>query len=459
MECLVFMKGDSMEVSTQYSKDYYAGYRSDSGKTVAGSFAFSLDNDDENIAAQAASESTAEALTTEELYYQQANVIKITQQEAAQEQTKKIGVGFLFVDNVGLGMTASQILNGDSDKIVVRVQVTSGETYDVDLSEVDPSNASAIEMFAFCEYADANGTGVDDTWGSWHALKEFSTSFGESLEYPSVDAAVSEKTDWTKALSESKYTITKESTGETMSAADVFKMLKETLVEAHKLTAEKAKKTDDWREMDDAQWDKLIESIDNYLDDFKEELEHMEEVMEEAARKATADAPADMRAAAASKAMLKVMANGIAGEENDTDVSDLEKMSWMYNLETDDQVILATAKMATETASDAMSKAQEIALTGDTTEGISETGGVTECASSELNEDNRKTWTITAFTEQGIVSKKCVDGVVTQQWEINYKNPGDYKRVTDFLAGFDEDTDWKFAGSKEFWEDFLGYID
>jgi hypothetical protein len=362
----------------------------------------------------------------------------------------------LFVDNVGLGMTASQVLNGDSDKIVVRVQVTSGETYDVDLSEVDPSNASAIEMFAFCEYADANGTGVDDTWGSWHALKEFSTSFGESLEYPSVDAAVNEKRDWTKALSESKYTITNESTGETMSAADVFKMLKETLVEAHKLTAEKAKKTDDWREMDDAQWDKLIDSIDNYIDDFKEELEHMEEVMEEAARKATADAPADMRAAAASKAMLKVMANGIAGEENDTDVSDLEKMSWTYNLETDDQVILATAKMATEAASDAMSKAQELALTGDTTEGISETDGVTECASLQV-ENDKKTWTITAFTEQGIVSKKCVDGVVTAQWEIAYQNPGDYKRVMDYLAGFDEDADWTFAGSRKFWEDFLGY--
>ena len=61
-------------------------------------------------------------------------------------------------------------------------------------------------------------------------------SFGEALECSSLEDAANQKRNWTKALSESKYTVTREATGEKMSAADVFKMLKETFIEEHKLT-------------------------------------------------------------------------------------------------------------------------------------------------------------------------------------------------------------------------------
>lgn len=38
---------------------------------------------------------------------------------------------------------------------------------------------------------------------------------------------------------------------------------------------------------------------------------------------------------------------------------------------------------------------------------------------------------------------------------MKYKNPEDAEKVWDFLARFDKDADLKFAGSKEFWENFL----
>lgn len=242
---------------------------------------------------------------------------------------------------------------------------------------------------------------------------------------------------------------------ETMSAADVFKMLKETIVEEHKLTPDNIKKEDDWREMTDEQWDKLIEHIDKYIDDFKEELEEMKELQEEAAMKGAAKAPADMKALAASNAALKAAANGIAGEASDSGVSHLEKISWTYDMKTDDQVILATAKMANEFAPDMLSKSQELALTGDTTVGTCEVENAKECASVDKDNEKKKTWTITAFTEQGIICNECTDGVTRELWRMDYKNPDDYKKVWDFLGQFEKDADLKFAGEKDFWEDFL----
>lgn len=458
-----------MEVHTQYAGGYYAGYKSATKTTTDASFGevTGIDDTDSTANQVVSGKLYTETVTTEELYYQQINIsasTQIPQADIKQEEMRSLGIGFLFIGNMGMGMSASQIMNDGSKDVIVRVKVAKGEnsfeTFDVNLSEVDPKNASAIEMFAFCQYADANGTGVDDKWGSWHALKEFSTPFGEALEYSSLEDAANQKRNWTKALSESKYTVTKEATGEKMSAADVFKMLKETVIEEHKLTSDNIQKEDDWREMDDEQWDKLIEHIDKYIEDFKEELEYMEEIQEEAAMKAMADAPADMRAIAASKAMLSAMANGIAGGEPDGDASYLEKISWTYNMQTDDQGILATAKMANEFAPDMISKSQEMALTGDTSVGISETENVKECASLEEDE-SKKVWTITAFGQDGIVCTQCTMGGESKElWRLDYKNAGDAQKVWDFLARFDKDADLKFAGSQKFWDDFLtGNID
>lgn len=384
-----------MEVNTQIANGYYSAYRSTKRVDVKEMSAFTLKTDCDSSAF-----------------------------DQTIPETKSLGIGFLFVGDHGYGMSAEQILNGDSDGILVRVKITKGEnnfeTYDVNLSEVDTGSATVIEMFALCQYADANGTGVNSTWGSFHALKTFSTPFGERLEYSSLEEAVSEKRNWGKALSESKLTLEKQSTGETLSAADVFKMLKDTMLEAHKLTKENIKKEDDFRKMSEDQWDKLIAYVDKYIDDRKKELERLKELQEEAIMKGAASAPADTKTIAASKAALIAAANGIVGE-----------------------------------IPDVLSKAQELALTGDTTTGISETENAKECATLDESDEKKKTWTITAFTEQGIICSECTDGVTRELWRLEYKNPEDCQKVWDYLGQFDKDDDLKFAGSKSFWEAFL----
>lgn len=379
--------------------------------------------------------------------------------EQKRESIKDLGIGFLFVGNLGMGMSASEVTSSAPDEVIVRVKVSKGgnatETFDINISAVDARNASAIEMFALCQYADVTGTGVDDKWGSWHALKQFSVPAGEVLEYATLEDAVNKKQDWTKALSESSDIIERKSTGETMSAADVFQMLKETMIKEHRLTSDNIKNEEDWREMDAEEWDKLIERIDQYIDALKEELEHMEEIRKEAVWKAMAEAPAAMRTSATSKAMLKVAANGIVGAETDEDVSQLEKNSWTYDLQTEDQVSLATAKLANEYGADMLSKSQEMALIGDTSVGIREAEKLMESASVAENEEKKKIWTITTYTEQRIICNRSEDGITKELWRLDYKNAGDAGKVWSFLSGMERDTDLGFAGIKSFWENFL----
>lgn len=55
----------------------------------------------------------------------------------------------------------------------------------------------------------------------------------------------------------------------------------------------------------------------------------------------------------------------------------------------------------------ALSRFEEVQLTGTTTVGVSQTDTGTECASVEEDENKEKVWTITAFGEDGIVSTRC----------------------------------------------------
>ena len=387
---------------------------------------------------------------------------KLKEETEEDERITPLGIGFANAGNMGYGMSASLVEKPGCDDTIVRVKIATGngsESVEVNLSKFDPKNATAVEMFAYCQYKDACGEGINSKWGSWNAMKTV-ISPTDGIDFGSLDSIINEKMNWTGALAKSKTILEKERTGEKLSAADLLKMFKE----SHKLSARGLKELEDWRDMSDDEWDKMLEGIDKYIDAFKERLKQMREMQEEAARKAALEAPSDRKTVAASTAALNVAANGFdggsgaEGEEEDglstADGADHEK-NWTKKLKTDDQTILRSAKAAQDMEKMAMSKFQEVALTDETTVGVERAEGVTECASVQEDENGKKTWTITAFTEQGIISKKYQDGKIISQWELKYKNPQEAKKVWDFLAEFDKDDDLKFAGSKSFWEAFL----
>ncbi len=116
-------------------------------------------------------------------------------------QYKSLGMGFLNVGDTGYGMRATQIINPDSEDTIVRVSIALGgnefRDYDVNLSEIDPSNASAVEMFAYCQYADSTSEG-SYKWGITTSQSYFPKD--NTKDFDSDDAIV----DWLTQYSDNK---------------------------------------------------------------------------------------------------------------------------------------------------------------------------------------------------------------------------------------------------------------
>lgn len=136
------------------------------------------------------------------------------------------GMGTLSVGNMRYVMTASEVFKLGSDDAIVRVHV-GDQDIDVNINEVDPKHASAVEMFAFCQYADAHDTGTGYTFGSYSVLNGIIDPM-KKTEYASLDDAISKKSNWSEAISGSKVSFTKEYTKEKYDSSVLLKMLKET---------------------------------------------------------------------------------------------------------------------------------------------------------------------------------------------------------------------------------------
>lgn len=136
------------------------------------------------------------------------------------------GMGTLSVGNMRYVMTASEVFKPGSSDAIVRVHV-GDQDIDVNINEVDPKHASAVEMFAYCQYADAHDTGTEYTFGSYSVLNGIIDPL-KKTGYASLDDAISKKSNWSETISSSKVSFTKEYTKEKYDSSVLFKMLKET---------------------------------------------------------------------------------------------------------------------------------------------------------------------------------------------------------------------------------------
>lgn len=110
---------------------------------------------------------------------------------------------------MGYGLIAMLPESSTPDNPII--QIISGvggkrEVYNIDISKIDPRNATEMEMFALCSYADEMGQGTGDSLGSYHtlslscALAKYNGYTGElNEEPPSWDQFANRRMDWTKA--------------------------------------------------------------------------------------------------------------------------------------------------------------------------------------------------------------------------------------------------------------------
>lgn len=353
--------------------------------------------------------------------------------------------------------------------------------YEVRVNDVDPNNATELEMFALMSYMEDVGMIEKHGIASYSKMK----AYASQSEYDGVCSGIydeqafwDKKQDWFAIIDNAKQTFSGmtetysqsvecgkllsylEKWNTKVSSKDLFSEAVQKFRDDNQLSAQELKEEKDWREMTDEEWDKMLEGVDEYIDAFKERLRQLKEIQDEAAQKAALEADSGMRATAASAAALSAAANGFGGTseadaESQTEDDVKHEKNWTKNLKTDDQTVLRTAKEAQEMENKALSRFEEVQLTGTTTVGVSQTDTGTECASVEEDENKEKVWTITAFGEDGIVSTRCQNGKIIDSWEIKYTNPNDAKKVQDFIGRFEKDANLIFSGSKDFWEEFL----
>ena len=219
--------------------------------------------------------------------------LETIEDEPAELQTKDLGFGFVLSPGSAFGMTATQIINPDSDDVIVRVKMSEasgGETFDVNISEVDPRSATAIEMFAYCQYADSIGKGIaKSNFPSWNTVNRYMDPSGV-FEFDSVEQAATKKFNWVEAISESDIYYKRESTGEILGSKDILEML----MESYKKIHEKDDEDGDWRKMTDEEWEKLLARVDADIDDMVERVKEETEVAKEAQAKAELEKEAEL---------------------------------------------------------------------------------------------------------------------------------------------------------------------
>ena len=385
----------------------------------------------------------------------------VTEEKAPEEVVTPLGIGFANAGMMGYGMSAALVERAGSDDTIIRVKISTGsgtEEIDVNLSDFNPKNATPVEMFAYCQYMDAIGEGVNSKWGSWNAMKSISSPY-DGCDFGSLENIMNKKMDWSGKLSKSQISWMDPKTNEiNMSAADLIKMLEE----SHKLTSKELKEEKDWRDMSDEEWDKMMEGIDKYIDAFKERLKQMKEMQEEAARKAALEAEAGHETIAASQAALAASSGfgGTASAETDDSEGTMSaegevehEKNWTKILNTDDQTILRTAKEAQKMEKMAQRKIEDIV--NDAEYSSYEYIFIADKMDRKENsEDEKEPLRLIAMDRNGI--RLINDETHEYEWEIKFNSEEEYRRAAKIMDWAGNNPNIRLsAADKSQWLDFL----
>ena len=154
---------------------------------------------------------TASGVYTNE--YKSKNITKQTKEYSMKTETSRsndgvLGIGFLHEKNSNMhyGMCAKYADDYSEDVPVIKVTVqkpNGKEEYHININDVDPRNATEIEMFALCNYADAKGMGTGGTFGSWYTLNYYRDNASHNGYFEFInetDSFKSVKQDWMKMV-------------------------------------------------------------------------------------------------------------------------------------------------------------------------------------------------------------------------------------------------------------------
>ena len=127
------------------------------------------------------------------------------------EGGKTIGFGTIIDrdSNCGWCMIAKYAADSTPENPIIYVETNYGgktSTYNIEINQIDPQNASRLEMFALASYADDRGIGCQSTFGTYNTLNNLEEMaihngyFGADAKGTSTwEQFEKAKLDWEKA--------------------------------------------------------------------------------------------------------------------------------------------------------------------------------------------------------------------------------------------------------------------
>lgn len=130
-----------------------------------------------------------------------------------------------YNDSLSYGMLAFHSDKSTAEDPIIKISCNYGgqqRYYDVHVNEVDPRNASAVEMFALCSYMDEEGITDGGTFGSYAKLHTMGSNASMINGFIDLDDSsnYNVKVDWIKMLKEmaSEYLKTPETYAQSLAA-------------------------------------------------------------------------------------------------------------------------------------------------------------------------------------------------------------------------------------------------
>ena len=134
-----------------------------------------------------------------------------TTEDKKEDNGKILGLTMIKDPNANIfwGMKAKYAEDSTSQNPIIQVESNYGgktSVYKIPINDINPNNASHLEMFALCSYADDQGIGDNSKFGTYQTLKNFEDMsihngyFGEGTkEVTTLEEFRNVKLNWEEA--------------------------------------------------------------------------------------------------------------------------------------------------------------------------------------------------------------------------------------------------------------------
>lgn len=260
----------------------------------------------------------------------QKKLIHTDSEETTVSNDRVIGMTMIpYNDNVSYGVVAKYAEESTVDNPVVKVVLNRGgekNVYKVNINEVDPNNATMLEMFALLSYADDQGLLTPSSFSSFQELKVYAMNAAQNGHCESIENFedfANRKMNWTKPIDAVGQDYMEAGISEQYDATKILLNFLQKHIEEMKENIEAGNVDFEptfqigGKAYTKEEWDKLLEYVDEVEEETQEAMA-VERAMKEAAEETGYDEKAQMDYL--SQIFLKKVENLVNGVENPGDI-------------------------------------------------------------------------------------------------------------------------------------------